>query len=130
MDNKEKHKLDRINANFDDERYRQTFAHNYNLDPNKDLDLMKTIHSITTVRRVYDAKQNTCESVVEYFNEIKDFVTSEQYHNMGEVGKRSFEHHVFEILKGITIKGIGTEHFITGSIHYLSRPDVNKPLED
>ncbi len=125
-----KSKFDRINTNFDDKNYRYAFAHQYHLDPDKDLDLMKRIHAITTVKRVYDAKQNTSESVVEYFNDIKDFVTSEQYHNMDEVGKRSFEHHVFEVLKGITIKGIGTEHFITGSIHYLSRPDVNKPLED
>ena len=116
-------------ARFDDVFYRQTFAHNYNLDPDKDLDLLKKIHSITTVRRVYDAKQNSSESVVEYFNDIKDFVTSEQYHNMDETGKRHFEQHVFEVLKGIVIKGIGTEHFITGAIHYLSRPNVNETLD-
>lgn len=121
---------DKIETSFGDERYRQRFAYNYHLDPDKDLDLMEEIHSITTVRNVYVAKQNTSESVVEYFNKIKDFVTSERYHNMDEKGKRCFEHYVFEVLKGITIKGIGTEHFITGSIHYLSRPDVNKPLED
>lgn len=122
-------KLDRLDANFDDELCRRTFAHNYHLDPDKDLDLIKTIHSITTIRRVYDAKQNTFESVVEYCNEIKNFVTSEQYHNMNEIGKRSFECHVFEVLKGITIKGIGTEHFITGAIHYLSKPNVNETLD-
>lgn len=122
-------KVDRINAHFDDEAYRYAFAHQYHLDPDKDLDLMKRIHAITTVRHVYDAKQNSSESVIEYFNDIKNFVTSEQYHNMDEVGKRSFEHHVFEILKGITIKGIWTEHFITGSIHYLSRPDINDTSE-
>lgn len=116
-------------ARFDDVFYRQTFAHNYNLDPDKDLDLLKKIHSITTVRRVYDAKQNSSESVVEYFNDIKDFVTSEQYHNMDETGKRHFEQHVFEVLKGIVIKGIGTEHFITGAIRYLSRPNVNETLD-
>ena len=116
-------------ACFDDVLYRQTFAHNYNLDPDKDLDLLKKIHSITTVRRVYDAKQNSSESVVEYFNDIKDFVTSEQYRNMDETGKRHFEQHVFEVLKGIVIKGIGTEHFITGAIHYLSRPNVNETLD-
>ena len=126
----DKPKLDRINTNFDDKNYRYAFAHQYHLDPDKDLDLMKRIHAITTVRRVYDAKQNTSESVVEYFNDLKDFVTSEQYRNMDETGKRHFEQHVFEVLKGIVIKGIGTEHFITGAIHYLSRPDVNKPLED
>lgn len=114
---------------FDDVLYRQTFAHNYNLDPDKDLDLLKKIHSITTVRRVYDAKQNSSESVVEYFNDIKDFVISERYHNMDETGKRHFEQHVFEVLKGIVIKGIGTEHFITGAIHYLSRPNVNETLD-
>lgn len=103
-------------ARFDDVFYRQTFAHNYNLDPDKDLDLMKEIHSITTVKNVYDAKQNSYESVVEYFNEIKDFVTSEQYRNMDETGKRHFEQHVFEVLKGIVIKGIGTEHFTTKAI--------------
>ena len=59
---------------------------------------------------------------------IKDFVTSERYHNMDETGKRCFEHNVFEVLKGITIKGIGTEHFITGSIHYLSKPNINESL--
>lgn len=112
-------------ACFDDVLYRQTFAHNYNLDPDKDLDLLKKIHSITTVRRVYDAKQNSSESVVEYFNEIKDFVTSEQYRNINEAGKRCFEKHVFEILKGIVIKGIGTEHFITGSMHFPSNPTLN-----
>lgn len=122
-------KLDRLNANFDDERYRRAFAHNYRLDPDKDLDLIKTIHSITTIRRVYDAKQNTFESVVEYVNEIKNFVTSDRYHNMNEIGKRNFECHVFEVLKGITIKGIGTEHFITGAIHYLSKPNVNEALD-
>ena len=106
-----------------------TFARNYDLDPDKDLELMKEIHSITTVRHVYKAKRDTTESVVEYFNKIKDFVTSEQYRNMSEKGKRCFEHHVFEILKGITIKGIGTEHFITGSIHYLSKPNVNESLD-
>lgn len=122
-------KLDRLNANFDDELYRRTFAHNYCLDPDKDLDLIKTIHSITTIRRVYDAKQNTFESIVEYLNEIKNFVTSDQYHNMNEIGKCSFEYHMFEVLKGITIKGIGTEHFITGAIHYLSKPNVNEALD-
>ena len=126
----DKPKLDRINTNFDDKNYRYAFAHQYHLDPDKDLDLMKRIHAITTVKRVYDAKQNTSESAVEYFNDLKDFVTSEQYHNMDEIGKRRFEQHVFEVLKGIVIKGIGTEHFITGAIHCLSRPDVNKPLED
>ena len=113
-------------ACFDDVLYRQTFAHNYNLDPDKDLDLLKKIHSITTVRRVYDAKQNSSESVVEYFNDLKDFVTSERYQNINEAGKRCFEQHAFEVLKGITIKGIGAEHFITGSIHYLSKPNVNE----
>jgi hypothetical protein len=122
-------KLDRINSNFDDENYKWAFAHQYHLDPDKDLDLMKEIHAITTVKRVYDAKQNTSESVVEYFNELKNFVTSERYHNMDEIGKRHFEQHAFEVLKGITIKGIGTEHFITGAIHYLSKPDVNASLE-
>lgn len=122
-------KLDRINSNFDDENYKWAFAHQYHLDPDKDLDLMKEIHAITTVKRVYDAKQNTSESVVEYFNELKNFVTSERYHNMDEIGKRYFEHHAFEVLKGITIKGIGTEHFITGTIHYLSKPNVNEPLD-
>ena len=99
-----KDKFDIVNACFDDVLYRQTFAHNYNLDPDKDLDLLKKIHSITTVRRVYDAKQNSSESVVEYFNEIKDFVTSEQYRNMNDTGKRYFEQHAFEVLKGITIR--------------------------
>lgn len=106
-----------------------TFASNYDLDPDKDLELMKEIHSITTVRHVYEAKRDTAESVVEYFNKIKDFVTSERYRNISEKGKRCFEHHVFEVLKGITIKGIGTEYFITGSIHYLSRPNVNESLD-
>ena len=116
-------------ARFDDVLYRQTFAHNYNLDPDKDLDLLKKIHSITTVRRVYDAKQNSSESVVEYFNDLKDFVTSEQYRNMDETGKRCFEQHAFEVLKGITIKGIGTGHFITGTICFLSKPNVNETLD-
>lgn len=116
-------------ACFDDVLYRQTFAHNYNLDSDKDLDLLKKIHSITTVRRVYDTKQNSFESVVEYFNEIKDFVTSEQYHNINEAGKRCFENHVFEILKSIVIKGIGTEYFTTKAIHYLSKPNVNETLD-
>lgn len=114
---------------FDNVLYRQTFAHNYNLDPDKDLDLLKKIHSITTVRRVYDAKQNSSESVVEYFNEIKDFVTSERYQNINEAGKRCFENHVFEILKSIVIKGIGTEYFTTKAIHYLSKPNVNETLD-
>lgn len=105
------------------------FARNYNLDPDKDLELMKEIHSITTVKHVYAAKRDTTESVIEYFNKIKDFVTSERYRNMSEIGKRCFEHHVFEILKGITIKGIGTEYFITSSIHYLSKPNVNESLD-
>lgn len=122
-------KLDRINANFDDEHYKQTFAYNYHLDPDKDLDLMKQIHVITTIGRVYDAKQNTSESVVEYFNDLREFVTSEQYRNMDETGKRCFEQHAFEVLKGITIKGIGAEHFITGAIHYLSKPNINEPLD-
>ena len=121
-----KSKLDRIQSNFDDKNYRYAFAHQYHLDPDKDLDLMKRIHNITTIRRVYDAKQNTSECVVKYFNDLKDFVTSEQYRNIDETGKRHFEQHVFEILKGITIKGIGTEHFITGSVHYLSKPNVNE----
>lgn len=116
-------------ACFDDVLYRQTFAHNYNLDPDKDLDLLKKIHSITTVRRVYDAKQNSSESVVEYFNEIKDFVTSERYQNINEAGKRYFENHVLEILKGIVIKGIGTEYFATKTIRYLSKPNVNVALD-
>ena len=116
-------------ACFDDVLYRQTFAHNYNLDPDKDLDLLKKIHSITTVRRIYDAKQNSSESVVEYFNEIKDFVTSERYQNINEVGKRYFESHVLEILKGIVIKGIGTEYFATKTIRYLSKPNVNVALD-
>ena len=116
-------------ACFDDVLYRQTFAHNYNLDPDKDLDLLKKIHSITTVRRVYDAKQNSSESVVEYFNEIKDFVTSERYQNINEAGKRYFESHVLEILKGIVIKGIGTEYFATKTIRYLSKPNVNETLD-
>lgn len=116
-------------ACFDDVLYRQTFAHNYNLDPDKDLDLLKKIHSITTVRRVYDAKQNSSESVVEYFNEIKDFVTSERYQNINEAGKRYFENRVLEILKGIVIKGIGTEYFTTKTIRYLSKPNVNVILE-
>lgn len=116
-------------ARFDDVFYRQTFAHNYNLDPDKDLDLMKEIHSITTVKNVYDAKQNSYESVVEYFNEIKDFVTSEQYRNMDETGKHYFEYRVFEVLKSIVIKGIGTEYFTTEAIHYLSIPNVNETLD-
>lgn len=117
------------NANFDDKNYRYAFAHQYHLDPDKDLDLLKKIHSITTVRRVYDAKQNSSESVVEYFNDIKDFVTSEWYRNMDETGKRHFEQHVFEVLKGIVIKGIGTEYFTTEAIHYLSIPNVNETLD-
>ena len=116
-------------ANFDDENYRYAFAHQYHLDPDKDLDLMKRIHSITTVVRVYNAKQNSSESVVEYFNEIKDFVTSERYQNINEAGKRYFENHVLEILKGIVIKGIGTEYFTTKTIRYLSKPNVNVILE-
>lgn len=123
-----KNKFD-YSARFDDVFYRQTFAHNYNLDPDKDLDLLKKIHSITTVRRVYDAKQNSSESVVEYFNEIKDFVTSERYQNINEAGKRYFENHVLEILKGIVIKGIGTEYFATKTIRYLSKPNVNVALD-
>ena len=47
---------------------------------------------------------------------------------MDETGKRLFEHNAFEVLKGMTIKGIGAEHFITGSIHYLSKPNINEPL--
>ena len=125
-----KSKLDRIDTNFDDKNYRYAFAHQYHLDPDKDLDLMKQIHTITTVRRVYDAKQNTSESVVEYFNDLKDFVTSEQYSNVDEIGKRHFEQHAFEILKSIIIKGIGTEHFITGSVYYLSKPNVDEPLDE
>ena len=120
---------DKIETTFDDERYRYAFAHNYHLDPDKDLELMKEIHSITTVKHVYEAKRDTVESVVEYFNKIKDFVTSERYRNMDETGKRNFEHKVFEVLKGITIKGIGTDHFVTGTIHYLSKPNINKPIE-
>lgn len=116
-------------ACFDDVLYRQTFAHNYNLEPDKDLDLLKKIHSITIVRRVYDAKQNSSESVVEYFNEIKDFVTSERYQNINEAGKRCFESHVFEILKSIVIKGIGTEYFTTKATHYLSKPNINETLD-
>ena len=104
------------------------FARNYDLDPDKDLELIKEIHSITTIRHVYDAKRDTTKSVIEYFNKIKDFVTSERYRNMNETGKRCFEHHVFEVLKGIAIKGIGTEYFITGAIHYLSKLDVNESL--
>lgn len=124
-----KDKFDIVNACFDDKR-RITFARNYNLDPDdKDLDLLKKIHSITTIKRVYDAKQNSSESVVEYFNEIKDFITSEQYQNMNEAGKRCFENHVFEILKSIVIKGIGTEYFTTKAIHYLSKPNVNETLD-
>lgn len=106
-----------------------TFARNYDLDPDKDLELIKEIHSITTIKHVYEAKRDTTESVIEYFNKIKDFVTSERYRNISEKGKRCFEHHVFEVLKGITIKGIGTEYFITGTIHYLSKPDVNELLD-
>lgn len=124
-----KDKFDIVNACFDDVLYRQTFAHNYNLDPDKDLDLLKKIHSITTVRRVYDAKQNSSESVVEYFNEIKDFVTSDQYRNMDKTGKHHFEYRVFEVLKSIVIKGIGTEYFTTETIHYLSKPNVNETLD-
>ena len=124
-----KDKFDIVNACFDNVLYRQTFAHNYNLDPDKDLDLLKKIHSIITIRRVYDAKQNSSESVVEYFNEIKDFVTSEQYQNINEAGKRCFENHVFEILKSVVIKGIGTEYFTTKAIHYLSKPNVNETLD-
>ena len=105
------------------------FARSYNLDPKKDLELIKEIHSITTIRHVYEAKRDTTESVVEYFNKIKDFVTSERYRNMSEKGKCCFEHHVFEVLKGITIKGIGTEYFTTSSIHYLSKPNVNESLD-
>lgn len=112
MDSKENDKTNITDASFDDERYKYAFAYNYNLDPDKDLDLLKKIHSITTVRRVYDAKQNSSESVVEYFNEIKDFVTSEQYHKIDNTGKRRFEHRVFEILKDIVIKGIGTDYFV------------------
>lgn len=106
-----------------------TFARNYDLDPDRDLELIKEIHSITTIKHVYEAKRDTTESVIEYFNKIKDFVTSERYHNISEKGKRCFEHHVFEVLKGITIKGIGTEYFITDTIHYLSKPDVNEALD-
>lgn len=114
---------------FDDKKFGVAFAFNYGLDPDKDLDLMKEIHSITTVKNVYDAKQNSSESVVEYFNKIKDFVTSERYQNINEAGKRCFENHVFEILKSIVIKGIGTEHFTTKAIHYLSKPNVNETLD-
>lgn len=106
-----------------------TFARNYDLDPDRDLELIKEIHSITTIKHVYEAKRYTTESVIEYFNKIKDFVTSERYRNISEKGKRCFEHHVFEVLKGITIKGIGTEYFITDTIHYLSKPDVNEALD-
>lgn len=119
-----KKKFDIVNACFDDVLYRQTFARNYNLDPDKDLDLLKKIHSITTVGRVYDAKPDSSESVVEYFNEIKDFVTSEQYRNMDETGKRHFEHHMFKVLKSIVIKGIGTVHFTTEAIRYIPKPNV------
>ena len=105
------------------------FAISYNLDPDKDLELIKEIHSITTVRHVYEAKRDTTESVIEYFNKIKDFVTSERYRNMSEKGKRCFEHHVFNVLKDIVIKGIGTEYFITGSIHYLSKLNINESLD-
>jgi len=120
---------DKIETNFDDERFRIAFAHNYHLDPNKDLELMIEIRSIITVKHVYEAKRDTVDSVIEYFNKIRSFVTSERYHRMDEKGKRCFEQHVFEVLKGITIKGIGTKYFITGPIHYLSRPDVNEPLD-
>lgn len=106
-----------------------TFARNYDLDPDKDLELIKEIHSITTIKHVYEAKRDTTESIIEYFNKIKDFITSERYRNISEKGKRCFEHHVFEVLKGIAIKGIGTEYFITGTIHYLSKPDVNESLD-
>ena len=71
-------KTDKIETTFDDERFRIAFAHNYHLDPDKDLELMKEIRSIITVKHVYEAKRDTVESVVEYFNKIKDFVTSER----------------------------------------------------
>ena len=99
---------------FDDKKFRVAFALNYGLDPDKDLDLMKEIHSITTLKNVYDAKYDRIGSVVEYINKIKDFVTSERYHKIGEVGRRTFENHVFDILKGVVIKSIGIENFTTG----------------
>ena len=123
-----KYKFD-YNTCFDDVLYRQTFAHNYNLDPDKDLDLLKEIHSIATVKNVYDAEYDRIGSVIEYLDKIKNFVTSERYRNINEAGKRCFENHVFEILKGIVKKYIGTEYFTTKAIHYLSKPNVNETLD-
>lgn len=98
------------------------------LDPDKDLDLMKEIYSIISVKNVYDAKCDKIESVVEYLNKIKDFVTSDRYHNMCEGGRRYFENNVFEILKGIVIKSIGTENFITGKYFIMepTKPTLNE----
>ena len=110
---------------FDDVLYRQTFARNYNLDPDKDLDLLKEIHSIATVKNVYDAEYGRIGSVIEYLDKIKNFVTSERYRNINEAGKRRFENHVFEILKGIVKKYIGTEYFIT---NVPSKTNVNKNI--
>ena len=104
---------DKIETIFDDKNYRVAFARLYGLDPDKDLDLMKEIYSIITVKNVYDAKCDRIGSIVEYINKIKDFVTSERYHKINKVGRRCFENHVFEILKGIVIKSIGTENFTT-----------------
>ena len=114
---------DKIESIFDDKNYRVAFALNYNLDPDKDLDLMKEIHSITTFKNVYDAKCNKIESIVEYVNKIKDFVTSERYQNICEVGRRYFENHVFGILKDIVIKSIGTENFTMGK-HFNNEIDT------
>lgn len=117
--------INKIKTTFDDERFRAAFAHNYHLDPDKDLDLMKELHEFGSVENVYRAKRDSFETMNEYALKLKNFVLSDCYKRMDEISRKRFESKAFEVLKGITIKAIGTEHIMIQPLHYLSNPDVN-----
>ena len=91
-----------------------SFAKNYNLDIEKDSDLIKKLYELSDIYAVYDtsADRYTLEALHKYENKIKEFITSADYQNrISEMGRIEFEKKIIFLLAGAFVNVVGKDYF-------------------
>jgi len=103
---------EKIQCTLEDSRFAQQLACQYHLDSVKDIDLLTKLHDLGSVLNVYNAKVGTLDSMIEYAQKLKEFITSKEYQQMDKQARANFENRTLRILKNIYVKGVGSEYFV------------------
>lgn len=96
----------KIECNLNDTTFRQLLAHQYKLDPEKDIELLQKLHEIGSILNVYNDKFE------EYATKLKELIVSTEYQQMDARARANFETKTLKILKYLYIKGVGPEYFV------------------